>query len=368
MDPMHAKYWKTLEKTGTLHQSLIDHVFGEIVPGNSQAQQDLLSMMERYGLIARLNVPDENSQQSVQYFVPAQLTSSPESLTKACPKDGDPCPLLIHFPDGFVPHGLFPQLVSRLIRHFNEIGFTRPPTLFRNGAGFAIGAKNSHDLYLLCGKRCIKVILTAFTADMCEQGLAVRVRMLLENSLDELSRDWDWLGHMRHEFCVECRACASEKCQEHGRTSCCDQDCVHMLVCLHDGETPYRCDRVFGDASRFTVPGLRRWFNDEVGTQAGTEFVIKSGRPTVDDMSLLAREVGSLWKRLGRALGLDEPELEQLEADKTQLYERCYGVLKRWTEIQASAATYESLGRALLHATVMKRDLYLEFCVAKDES
>ncbi|EDO26186.1 predicted protein [Nematostella vectensis] len=332
---MHAKYWKTLEKTGTLHQSLIDHVFGEIVPGDSQAQQDLLSMMERYGLIARLNAPDENSQQSVQYFVPAQLTSSPESLTKACPKDGDPCPLLIHFPDGFVPHGLFPQLVSRLIRHFNEMGFTRPPTLFRNGAGFAIGAKNSHDLYLLCGKRCIKVILTAFTADMCEQGLAVRVRMLLEDSLDELSRDWDWLGHMRHEFCVECLACASEKCQEHDRS---------------------------------VSKTLSGWEFGWGGTSAGTEFVSKSGRPTVDDMILLAREVGSLWKRLGRALGLDEPELEQLEADKTQLYERCYGVLKRWTEIQASAATYESLGRALLHATVMKRDLYLEFCVAKDES
>ncbi|XP_048578793.1 uncharacterized protein LOC116614441 isoform X2 [Nematostella vectensis] len=262
MDPSRAKHWKTLEETGVLHQSLIVDVFGEFVPGNSQTQQDLLSMMERYGLVARFNAPDENGKESLQYLVPAQLTSSPEF--KVFPKDGDPCALLIHFPDGFVPHGLFPQLESRLVKHF---GFRSPSRLFRNGARFVIGTKNQNDLFLLCGKRYIKVILTltTCTGDVCEQGLAVRVRMLLEESLDELSRDWDWLGHMRYEFCVECSVCASENCQEHGRTGCGDQDCVHVLKCVHGGETPYRCDRVFGDG--FYLPGLTRWFNNEVETQ-----------------------------------------------------------------------------------------------------
>ncbi|EDO30091.1 predicted protein [Nematostella vectensis] len=262
MDPSRAKHWKTLEETGVLHQSLIDDVFGEFVPGNSQTQQDLLSMMERYGLVARFNAPDENGKESLQFLVPAQLTSSPEF--KVFPNDCDPCALLIHFPDGFVPHGLFPQLESRLVKHF---GFTSPSRLFRNGARFVIGTKNQNDLFLLCGKRYIKVILTltTCTGDVCEQGLAVRVRMLLEESLDELSRDWDWLGHLRYEFCVECSVCASENCQEHGRTGCGDQDCVHVLKCVHGRETPYRCDRVFGDG--FYLPGLTRWFNNEVETQ-----------------------------------------------------------------------------------------------------
>ncbi|XP_032231316.1 uncharacterized protein LOC116614431 [Nematostella vectensis] len=70
---------------------------------------------------------------------------------------------------------------------------------------------------------------------------------------------------MRYEFCVECSVCASENCQEHGRTGCGDQDCVHVLKCVHGGETPYRCDRVFGDG--FYLPGLTRWFKDEVETQ-----------------------------------------------------------------------------------------------------
>ena len=55
---------------------------------------------------------------------------------------------------------------------------------------------------------------------------------------------------------------------------------------------------------------------------------LKSGRPSSDDLLLLASELGTSWKRLGRVLGLPEHLLEQIEEDKRELFEKCYGVLR----------------------------------------
>lgn len=54
----------------------------------------------------------------------------------------------------------------------------------------------------------------------------------------------------------------------------------------------------------------------------------KSGTPLSDDLLLLAFDLGTSWKRLGRVLGLPEPVLEQIEEDKRELFEKCYGVLR----------------------------------------
>mgnify|MGYP001795988494 CR=1 FL=1 len=45
-----------------------------------------------------------------KYFVPAQLRSSPDKLLDVQPSENDPCSLYVHFLDGFLPHGLFPQV------------------------------------------------------------------------------------------------------------------------------------------------------------------------------------------------------------------------------------------------------------------
>ena len=65
---------------------------------------------------------------------------------------------------------------------------------------------------------------------------------------------------------------------------------------------------------------------------------------------------------LGLALALPEPVLEQIEVDSSNLFERCYGVLRRWTEVFGSAATYKSLGYALLHPIVGRGELAVKYC------
>ena len=88
----------------------------------------------------------------------------------------------------------------------------------------------------------------------------------------------------------------------------------------------------------------------------------KTGTPSIDDLLLLAFELGTSWKMLGRALALPEPVLEQIEVDNPKLSERCYGVLRRWTEVFGSAATYESLARSLLHPIVGRGELAAKYC------
>ena len=92
------------------------------------------------------------------------------------------------------------------------------------------------------------------------------------------------------------------------------------------------------------------------------QLLCKTGTPSTDDLLLLAFELGSSWKMLGRALGLPEPVMEQTEVDSPKLFERCYGVLRRWTEVFGSAATYKSLGKALLHPIVGRGELAVKYC------
>ena len=138
---------------------LVDHVFAEFLC-DGQSQSDILSMMEMYGLIARFTPKSEAGEDSpaVKYFVPAQLCSCPE--TELDTTESQICPLYINFPDGFLPHGLFPQLVSRFISVCPELGCTDEPNLFQNLARFILG---EDDFFLIGKQSFVKVILQTKT-------------------------------------------------------------------------------------------------------------------------------------------------------------------------------------------------------------
>lgn len=110
---------------------LVRHVFSKFIKEDSVTEKDILDMMERFGLIAKFVASTD-----IKYFVPAQLKSSPKDLCEIKPSECDPCPLYLTFLNGFVPHGIFYQLVSHCIRWCSEIGCKEPPSLFDHGARF----------------------------------------------------------------------------------------------------------------------------------------------------------------------------------------------------------------------------------------
>nr|XP_058942270.1 uncharacterized protein LOC131770568 [Pocillopora verrucosa] len=261
--PLYAKYWQELEASGILSMEHVDHVFSSFITGGI-VKADILDMMERFGLIAKFSASPTDK----KYFVPAQLKSSPVELCNMELSSTDPCPLYLLFVHGFVPHGLFLQLVSRCIRWCSETWATHQPTLYQNGAWFIIG-KDIHDFVLICKTGFVKVTLRQRKAqsDQVEGQnsveLATLVREFLEDTLKNLSQEMPYLRGMKYRLCVACPYChqgaeeTRRACSDQVKTSCTHKDCFH-LIDANEGQ-PDICKRKPCNMVE-PVCGLKKWF------------------------------------------------------------------------------------------------------------
>ena len=238
---------------------LVDRVFSKFIQ-QGLVKEDILDMMERFGLIAKFSALPSD----VKYFVPAQLKSPPEGLAKLEPSPTDPCPLYLHFVDGFVPHGFFSQFVSRSISWCSKIGSTQPPNLYRDGVWFVVGEQIIHDMILICKKKVIKISLRQRTRDEAvpvstSPETAISVRSFLEDTLQDLSQQFQYLGNLRYEFCVACPYCLQGRqvCVNRSQTLCTHEDCLHLLE-IKQGEHLI-CMKSFS-GKVLTVRGLEKWY------------------------------------------------------------------------------------------------------------
>ena len=257
--------WDYLETKGILRMNLVDHVFSDFRK-KGLYQQDILYMMELHGLIAKFSVATDENQDEQRYFVPTLLRQSSSELCEIEPSEchGDPSPLVLHFLDGFVPHGLFPQLVSKFIHWCSENGFKKDPCLFNNGARLFIGKQITFDLILICRKRFIKIVLRRRNPSSsnplsmnASNKMAIEVRNFIETTLDGFSRDLSYLSNLRYELSVVCTHCLQSKCSLHRSTSCCQDDCLHLLRVPPVEELT--CPYSFSNES-VKVPGWQKWF------------------------------------------------------------------------------------------------------------
>ena len=240
----------------------VDHVFSSFI-GQGIIKEDILDMMERFGLIAKFSL----SPADAKYFVPAQLKSSPEDLYKMKPSPSDPCPLYLHFVHGFVPHGLFLQLVSRCIRWCCKTWPMQHPTLYQNGAWFIIG-EQIHDFVLICKTGFVKIILRQRTPSHQVMGeksaeLATLVREFLEETVQNLPQELPYLSGLQYRLCVACPYChqgteePGQACSDHAKTTCTHEDCFH-LIDANEGQ-PAVCSRKLWD-KELPSRGLEKWF------------------------------------------------------------------------------------------------------------
>ena len=257
-DPKVAKHWKEVEESGVLSMKLIEYVFCKFLL-KGIVRGDILGLMEKFGLIAKF-APSKTDE---KFFVPSLLKVPPDSICAMVPSSSDPCPLYAYFITGFVPHGLFSQLVSRLVRWCSEVGPTQPPTLYRNGAWFVIGRQTVHDLVVFCKKQYIKFFVKQRSQDQQVLGdkgseVAIQVREFVEATLQALSRDFLYLRGMQYQICVACPYCQLEKCSGHKQLACTHVDCVHLLE-IRQGD-PLICKKKPSNKV-LTVKGLEKWFS-----------------------------------------------------------------------------------------------------------
>lgn len=254
--------WDKLEESGILKMELVDHVFAEPMR-TGLPKQDILNLMEIFGLIGKFLPDSETGEQ--RYYVPAQLASSSPGLNEISQSACDPCPLYLDFLDGFVPHGLFHQLVSRCIGWCNNCGFKVAPDLYNGGATLYIGKEPIYNMFLICRKRFIKVILkqmdpssTSLISASAEME-PFEVHINLDCILTDLKCDLFGFRNLRYEWCAACTSCleTSYKCKKHSADHCSHDDCLHLLK-VKEGKMICK-ERKFCTKT-VTVRGLEKWF------------------------------------------------------------------------------------------------------------
>ncbi|XP_015757180.1 PREDICTED: uncharacterized protein LOC107336623 isoform X2 [Acropora digitifera] len=398
-NPSYREHWRDLEENGILRMALVDHVFSKFMD-KGLCKQDILDLMERHGLIAKFSIATDKNQDEQRYFVPTQLRSSPSALCEIKPSGCDPCPLVLHFLDGFVPHGLFPQLVSKFIHWCSENGLKETPQLFDNGARLFIGKQITFSLILVCRKRFIKIVLKTRNPSSCKsqpmnasKKMAIEVRNFIERTLEDFSRSLSWLSNLRYELSVVCTYCLECTCHLHERTSCDQDDCLHLLR-VRPGEELI-CLKNFCDET--VSPGWEMWFEEphtqtmepEGDTQIadGYSSIVppkrkkgveenESAHPadpnevesldsrtlSEDDVLLIAHELGPSREMVGRVLNVPDAVVDQIEANKSKDSEKCYSILRHWQEMYRSDATYYALACALQNPAVARVDLAVKYC------
>ena len=261
-DPRYSGCWQELKEKGILRKDLVDHVFTDFIQKNL-SKEDILKMMEDYGLIAKFSFPPADGDHQQEYFVPSLLKSPPSGLYEIKPSDGDPCPLFLHFLDGFVPHGLFAQLVSRCIVWCSGCS-PEIPELYQNGAMFFfIEKRRIFDLVLICRKRFIKIILTrnpqaSAPSSTYSASKARDVRVFLEGTLKEMREKLSWLRNLCYELCVACTNCLKRpgQCSRHSSVRCADDDCLHLLPLRPEEQLVCRKNYT---RERIKIYGLEKW-------------------------------------------------------------------------------------------------------------
>ena len=249
-----------MEETGVLSMRLVEYVFSKFYQ-QGLTKEDILDMMEHFGLLVKF----ATSSTDVQYFVPAQLKTPPKALRKIEPSSSDPCPLYLRFLAGFVPHGLFLQLVSRCSRRCPANGFTQPPKFYEGASTFFLEKTFRYQLTLFSKKRFIKIVLKNQSKQDDELSLtekeevATLVRKFLENELENMIQELPWLNNLKYELCVACPCCPEEetKCGNHGQISCAREDCMSLVKVMPRG--CLSCCSICCQTP--SLPRLEKWFS-----------------------------------------------------------------------------------------------------------
>ena len=90
---------------------------------------------------------------------------------------------------------------------------------------------------------------------------------------------------------------------------------------------------------------------------------LRTGKVSDNDIVAISNELGTKWIWVGRLLGLEETELDDIKENNGSVYECSHTMLLSWTQRSTSQATYEWLAQALRHTAVSKDLIAQKYCI-----
>lgn len=90
----------------------------------------------------------------------------------------------------------------------------------------------------------------------------------------------------------------------------------------------------------------------------------RPGSVPESDVKTFSKGLGKKWIWIGRLLELEDITLESIRDTQGGNLEECaYQMLVEWKQTRSGEATYECLGKALLHKAVHLKDVVEKYCI-----
>lgn len=91
---------------------------------------------------------------------------------------------------------------------------------------------------------------------------------------------------------------------------------------------------------------------------------LRTGKVSDTDIVAISNELGAKWIWVGRLLGLEDTDLDDIKENNGSLFECSHTMLRSWTQRSSSQlATYEWLAQALSHTAVGKGLIAQKYCI-----
>ena len=90
---------------------------------------------------------------------------------------------------------------------------------------------------------------------------------------------------------------------------------------------------------------------------------MRTGKVSDTDIVAISNELGTKWIWVGRLLGLEDTELDDIRENSGSHYECSHKMLLSWTQRSTSQATYEWLAQALSHTAVGRGLIAQKYCI-----
>lgn len=136
-----------------------------------------------------------------------------------------------------------------------------------------------------------------------------------------------------------------------------------MLVAQATYEAPLAGLHQF-DMQRVCLPKFIRVSLSTRPLKSNTRNMRKTGQVTEEILLKLScnSDLRKDWKNLGHALRVCEAEINLIDEENQQLFEKCHSLLLLWKLKLDPHATYETLAEGLCHASVQRNDLAEKYC------
>ena len=177
----------------------------DVMEATVQYTDDLIPLVKLVELLQYLGIltpipPSTSSGGGAQeptYFMPCVLKSARASELKV-PSSG-PAPLLLRYSCGYVPVGLFPSLITNLVSQQQELGWEMVEEgLRKNRVQFLVG--DDHDaVTLISHPRYFEIVISQHEGSLC-----IRVREVIESTLDIATSRTNYRFSMVYNFAFEC--------------------------------------------------------------------------------------------------------------------------------------------------------------------